>query len=122
MRIISGEFRGRTVVAPKNFDLRPTTDMAKEGLFNILNNQLDFTDSSVLDLFAGIGSISLELVSSAFLANPLCRIAASLISEIISSILLDDAPSVPSATLTPPSSIFLSGMTPLPSFRLLVGL
>ncbi len=63
MRIISGEFRGRTVVAPKNFDLRPTTDMAKEGLFNILNNQLDFTDSSVLDLFAGIGSISLECAS-----------------------------------------------------------
>ncbi|MBR5433811.1 MAG: RsmD family RNA methyltransferase [Bacteroidales bacterium] len=63
MRIISGELRGRTIVAPKNFELRPTTDMAKEGLFNILNNQIEFSDCSVLDLFSGIGSISLECVS-----------------------------------------------------------
>ncbi|MCQ2959967.1 MAG: 16S rRNA (guanine(966)-N(2))-methyltransferase RsmD [Bacteroidales bacterium] len=63
MRIISGELRGRVVNAPKNFDLRPTTDMAKEGLFNVLNNEFDFSEISVLDLFSGIGSISLECVS-----------------------------------------------------------
>ncbi len=63
MRIISGEFRGRTIVAPKNFELRPTTDMAKEGLFNILNNEFDFYEISVLDLFSGIGSISFECAS-----------------------------------------------------------
>lgn len=63
MRIISGEYRGRVVNAPKNFELRPTTDRAKEGLFNILNNEFAFTDISVLDLFAGIGSISLECAS-----------------------------------------------------------
>lgn len=63
MRIISGEFRGRTIIAPKSFDLRPTTDMAKEGLFNILNNYFDFSETSVLDLFSGLGSISLECAS-----------------------------------------------------------
>ncbi len=63
MRIISGEFRGRTIQAPKNFELRPTTDMAKEGLFNILNNEFDFSEISVLDLFSGIGSISFECAS-----------------------------------------------------------
>ena len=55
MRIISGEFRGRNIVAPQSFDLRPTTDMAKEGLFNILNNEFDFSEINVLDLFSGIG-------------------------------------------------------------------
>ena len=63
MRIISGEFRGRNIVAPQSFDLRPTTDMAKEGLFNILNNEFDFSEINVLDLFSGIGSISLECIS-----------------------------------------------------------
>lgn len=63
MRIVSGNFRGRVITAPKDFDLRPTTDMAKEGLFNILNNEFDFSEISVLDLFAGIGSISLECAS-----------------------------------------------------------
>jgi 16S rRNA (guanine(966)-N(2))-methyltransferase RsmD len=51
------------VVAPKQFKLRPTTDIAKEALFNILNNEIDFDESSLLDLFAGIGSISLECAS-----------------------------------------------------------
>ena len=63
MRIISGEFRGRNIVAPQSFDLRPTTDMAKEGVFNILNNEFDFSEINVLDLFSGIGSISLECIS-----------------------------------------------------------
>lgn len=63
MRIISGTLKGRNIVAPKSFKLRPTTDIAKEGLFNILNNAIDFDENSLLDLFAGIGSISLECAS-----------------------------------------------------------
>lgn len=63
MRIISGIYRGRIISAPKNFSVRPTTDLAKEGLFNILQNEIDFETASVLDLFAGIGSISFESAS-----------------------------------------------------------
>lgn len=63
MRIISGIHKGRSIHAPKNFTLRPTTDIAKEGLFNILNNEIDFDESSLLDLFAGIGSITFEFSS-----------------------------------------------------------
>lgn len=63
MRIISGSYRGRTILPPKNFKARPTTDMAKEGLFNILANNFDFKEISVLDLFSGSGSISYEFAS-----------------------------------------------------------
>lgn len=63
MRIISGEFKGRRIVAPKKLPVRPTTDMAKEALFNILNNQYYFDDISVLDLFSGTGNISYEFAS-----------------------------------------------------------
>lgn len=63
MRIISGTHKGRKITAPKNLPVRPTTDMAKEGLFNILNNRYFFDDISILDLFAGIGSISFEFAS-----------------------------------------------------------
>ena len=63
MRIISGKFRGRRLSPPKNITARPTTDFAKESLFNLLNNRLDFEDSRMLDLFAGTGSIGLEFVS-----------------------------------------------------------
>lgn len=63
MRIISGEFKGRRITAPKKLPVRPTTDMAKEALFNILNNQYYFDDISVLDLFAGTGNISYEFAS-----------------------------------------------------------
>jgi 16S rRNA (guanine(966)-N(2))-methyltransferase RsmD len=63
MRIISGKYKGRRIQAPKKLPVRPTTDMAKEALFNILNNQYYFDDISVLDLFAGIGSISYEFAS-----------------------------------------------------------
>lgn len=63
MRIISGSFRGKKITAPSNLPVRPTTDFAKEGLFNVLNNQFDFDEISVLDLFSGIGSISLEFLS-----------------------------------------------------------
>ena len=63
MRIISGLHKGRRITAPKKLPARPTTDMAKEALFNILNNTYYFDDISVLDLFAGIGSISYEFAS-----------------------------------------------------------
>lgn len=64
MRIISGEFKGRRFDPPKSFKARPTTDFAKENLFNILNNHFDWEDiGSALDLFAGTGSISFEMVS-----------------------------------------------------------
>lgn len=63
MRIISGTFGGRRLVPPKNITARPTTDFAKEALFNLLQNRIDFEGIDVLDLFAGTGSISLECVS-----------------------------------------------------------
>jgi len=63
MRIISGVFKGRRITAPKKLPVRPTTDMAKEALFNILNNQYYLNDISVLDLFSGTGNISYEFAS-----------------------------------------------------------
>ena len=63
MRIIGGKYRGRRIVPPANLKARPTTDFAKEGLFNILNNKIDFEDITVLDLFSGTGNISYEFVS-----------------------------------------------------------
>ena len=64
MRIISGELGGRRFNPPSNMPYtRPTTDIAKEGLFNILNNKIDFEDLTVLDLFCGTGNISLEFAS-----------------------------------------------------------
>lgn len=63
MRIISGKYKGRRITAPKNLPVRPTTDMSKESLFNILNNRLDFEGLKVLDLFSGTGNISYEFGS-----------------------------------------------------------
>ena len=63
MRIVSGKFKGRTFSVPSGFPSRPTTDFAKEGLFNILNNQLDYDGIRVLDLCAGTGNISFEFIS-----------------------------------------------------------
>lgn len=63
MRIISGRYKGRRINAPKNLPVRPTTDMAKEALFNILNNSYYFEELSVLDLFAGSGNIGYEFAS-----------------------------------------------------------
>lgn len=63
MRIISGQYKGRRISPPKKLPVRPTTDMAKEALFNVLNNTYYFDDISVLDLFAGTGSISYEFAS-----------------------------------------------------------
>jgi 16S rRNA (guanine(966)-N(2))-methyltransferase RsmD len=63
MRIISGSHKGRVLRPPEGLPVRPTTDMAKESLFNILNNHIDFEAVKVLDLFAGTGNISLEFAS-----------------------------------------------------------
>lgn len=63
MRIISGKYKGRRITAPKNLPVRPTTDMSKESLFNILNNHFDFEGLKVLDLFSGTGNISYEFAS-----------------------------------------------------------
>ncbi len=64
MRIISGKFKGRRFHPPADhWPTRPTTDFAKEGLFNILNNLLDFEAVTVLDLFGGTGSHSYEFIS-----------------------------------------------------------
>lgn len=63
MRIISGIYKGRRFQLPKNLKARPTTDFAKENLFNILANRIDFEELHVLDLFSGTGSISFECLS-----------------------------------------------------------
>ena len=63
MRIISGTLGGRQINAPAGLPVRPTTDFAKTGLFNILNNYFDFESISVLDLFCGTGNISFEFAS-----------------------------------------------------------
>jgi len=64
MRIISGKHQRRKINPPKNLPVRPTTDFAKEALFNILNNKYStFENLTVLDLFSGTGSISLEFAS-----------------------------------------------------------
>lgn len=63
MRIIGGKHKGLRLQPPRNLPVRPTTDMAKEALFNVLHNELDFNSLTVLDLFSGTGSISLELAS-----------------------------------------------------------
>ncbi len=63
MRIISGKYKRKRIQAPKKLPVRPTTDMAKEALFNILNNLYYFNNVSVLDLFSGTGNISYEFAS-----------------------------------------------------------
>ena len=63
MRIIGGSLKGKSIIPPTGLKARPTTDFAKEGLFNILTNEVDFEETTVLDLFAGTGSISFEFAS-----------------------------------------------------------
>ena len=63
MRIISGKYKGRRIFPPKNLPVRPTTDMSKEALFNVLNNHFSFEGLKVLDLFSGTGNISYEFAS-----------------------------------------------------------
>ena len=63
MRIIGGRLKGLRLNPPKNLPVRPTTDLAKEALFNILQNKIEFDDIRVLDLFSGTGNISMEFAS-----------------------------------------------------------
>lgn len=63
MRIIGGRLKGKTITPPIGYKARPTTDFAKEGLFNILNNEYEFEDLMVLDLFGGTGAIAYEFAS-----------------------------------------------------------
>lgn len=63
MRIITGKYKGRHFDVPHTFKARPTTDFAKENIFNVMLGYVDFADADALDLFAGTGSISLELLS-----------------------------------------------------------
>ena len=63
MRIISGIYKRRRFDVPKTFSARPTTDFAKENLFNVISNLIDLDEADALDLFAGTGSISFELIS-----------------------------------------------------------
>ena len=61
MQAITGKYKGRHFDVPSNFKARPTTDFAKENLFNVLRSRVDFEGLRVLDLFAGTGSISLHV-------------------------------------------------------------
>ena len=63
MRIITGKYKGRHFDIPRSFKARPTTDFAKENIFNVLSHHIDFEDATALDLFSGTGSITLELLS-----------------------------------------------------------
>ena len=63
MRIISGKYKSRRFDVPKNFKSRPTTDFAKENIFNVIANLMDLEEACALDLFAGTGSIGFELLS-----------------------------------------------------------
>ena len=63
MRIISGKYKGRRISPPKNLPVRPTTDMSKEALFNVLRNHFNFDGLKVLDLFSGTGNNSYEFAS-----------------------------------------------------------
>lgn len=63
MRIVSGTLKGRRFTPPTQLKARPTTDFAKEGLFNLLSNRMELEDITVLELFAGSGSIGLEFIS-----------------------------------------------------------
>ena len=63
MRIVSGKYKSRRFDVPHSFKARPTTDFAKENLFNVLSNRMDWEDTAALDLFSGTGSIAFELLS-----------------------------------------------------------
>lgn len=102
MRIIRGTHRGRKIIAPVNLRMRPTTDLAKESLFNILENHIYFDDIQVLDLYAGTGSISYEFASRgcrqviAVDINPRC---VRFISDTASRLGFDQLKAVRSSSL-----------------------
>ena len=63
MRIIGGKLKGKTIELPAKYAARPTTDFAREGLFNVLDNEYEFDDLKILDLFGGTGAVSFEFAS-----------------------------------------------------------
>ena len=63
MRIIGGRLKGKAILPPQGYSARPTTDFAREGLFNVLDNEYEFQDLSVLDLFGGTGAVAFEFAS-----------------------------------------------------------
>lgn len=94
MRIIGGEFKGRRFDIVKGFKGRPTTDFAKEGLFNVLSNMIDWSETDVLDLFAGTGAITIECASrgaKSALAIEKDRRAVYHLEKIIDSLEIDAA-------------------------------
>ena len=91
MRIIAGEFRSRTLLAPKGMDTRPTLDRTRESLFNII--AADCSDARVLDLYAGSGALALEALSRGAVSAVLCdksREAARAIAANIASLKVED--------------------------------
>lgn len=93
MRIIGGELKGRLFIPGKNFKARPTTDFAKENLFNILNNTIDFEDTKALDLFSGTGSISFEFASrgcKAVTSVEIDHVHFAFIASVISQLKLEN--------------------------------
>lgn len=63
MRIIAGTLKGKSILPPEGYKARPTTDFARQGLFNVLDNEYEFDDLKILDLFAGTGAIGYEFIS-----------------------------------------------------------
>ena len=84
MRVISGKARGLKLNAPKNDDVRPTTDRVKESLFNIINNKIE--DSVVLDLFAGSGAIGIEFLSRGCKKAYMCDKSHEAIKFVIANV------------------------------------
>ena len=94
MRIIGGEFKGKRFEILKGFKGRPTTDFAREGLFNVLHNAIDWSETKVLDLFSGTGSITLEGISrgaQSGVAVEKDRRASRHLDKIIESMEITDA-------------------------------
>ncbi|HAP50419.1 MAG TPA: 16S rRNA (guanine(966)-N(2))-methyltransferase RsmD, partial [Porphyromonadaceae bacterium] len=92
MRIISGKYGRRRFDVPTGITARPTTDMARENLFNVLNNFIDFDGITALDLFAGTGAISFELLSrgaAAVTAVEMARTQTAFINKV-KAMLADD--------------------------------
>ena len=95
MRIITGKYKGRHFDIPRSFKARPTTDFAKENIFNVLVQYVDFEGATALDLFSGTGSISLELLSrgcSQVISVEMDRDHFRFIRECINSLTPDPSP------------------------------
>lgn len=93
MRIITGIYKGRHFDIPRSFKARPTTDFAKENIFNVINGYVDLDGAAALDLFSGTGSISLELLSrgcAPVVSVEMDRDHASFIRECMKKIGTDD--------------------------------